>query len=72
MRTASIVGIILIALGIFSLVYFVSPIRLLVDVTADQQSTSPVPAILAGLALICGIALLFAVRPRKNEKKDGP
>ena len=68
MRTASIVGIILIALGVFLLLYLVSPLRLLVDVTAGQQLTNPVPAIVAGLALICGIAILFAVRPRKNKK----
>jgi hypothetical protein len=37
LKTASIVGIILIALGIISLAYFASPLRLLIQVV-DQQN----------------------------------
>ena len=63
MKTASIVGIILIVLGIVSLAYFAAPMRLLVQ-DVEQQNSNPVILILGGLALIGGIALLFATRPR--------
>jgi hypothetical protein len=63
MKTASIVGIILVALGIGSLAYFAAPMRLLVH-DVKQPNSYPVIPILGGLALICGIALLFATRPR--------
>jgi uncharacterized membrane protein len=63
MKTASIVGIMLIALGIVSLAFFAAPIQLLVQ-DVEQQNSNPVILILGGLALIGGIALLFATRPR--------
>ena len=63
MKTASIVGIILIVLGIVSLAYFAAPMRLLVQ-GAEQQNSNPVILILGGLAFIGGIAPLFATRPR--------
>ena len=63
MKTASIVGIILIVLGIVSLAYFAAPMRLLVQ-DVEQQNSNPVILILGGLALIGGIALLLATRPR--------
>jgi hypothetical protein len=63
MRAASIVGFILVGLGIASLLYCVSPILLLVH-AAEQRQTNLVLPILGGLALICGIALLFVARPR--------
>ena len=63
MKTASIVGIILIVLGIVSLAYFAAPMRLPVQ-DVEQQNSNPVILILGGLALIGGIAPLFATRPR--------
>jgi hypothetical protein len=63
MRAATIVGFILVALGIASLLYCVSPILLLVH-AAEQHQTNSVLPIVGGIALICGIALLFATRPR--------
>jgi hypothetical protein len=63
MRVASIAGFILVALGIASLLYCVSPILLLVH-AAEQRQSSLVLPILGGVALVCGIALLFATRPR--------
>jgi hypothetical protein len=63
MRAASVTGFILVALGIGSLLYSVSPILLLVH-AAEQRQTNLVLPILGGVALICGIALLFATRPR--------
>jgi hypothetical protein len=63
MRAASIVGFILVGLGIASLMYYVSPVLLLIHAT-EQRQTNLVFPILGGLALICGIALLFVARPR--------
>jgi hypothetical protein len=64
MKSASIVGIMLIAaLGIVSLAYFAAPIQLLVQ-DVEQQNSNPVILILGGLALIGGIALLFVTRTR--------
>jgi hypothetical protein len=63
MRAASIVGFILVVLGIASLAYCVSPILLLVH-AAEQHQTNLVLPILGGVALMCGIALLYATRPR--------
>ncbi|MGB9419376.1 MAG: hypothetical protein WBR14_00565 [Candidatus Acidiferrum sp.] len=71
MKTASIVAIILIVLGIVSLSYFASPIRLMFQETIGQYKINPVPPILGGLALVGGIALLFVARPRRcKEKRD--
>jgi hypothetical protein len=66
MKTGSIVGLILFVSGIVSLLYFVSPLRLLAD-AIEPRETRPVFAILAGVALICGAALLAAGRPRKSR-----
>ena len=63
MKTVSIVGFILVVSGIVSLLYFVSPIRLMAQ-AVEPHKISPVFVILGGLALICGIALLVASRPR--------
>jgi formate-dependent nitrite reductase membrane component NrfD len=63
MRAAFIVGFVLVILGVASLVYSLSPVLLLVH-AAEQRQTNLVLPILGGVALICGIALLFATRPR--------
>jgi hypothetical protein len=63
MRAGSVVGIILIVLGIILLVYFASPIRLMVQ-DIEPHRINLTPPILGGVALVCGIALLFAIRPR--------
>jgi hypothetical protein len=47
MKTASIVGIILISIGIASLAYFASPIRLLLQ-SVEKQNSKPVIPILGG------------------------
>ena len=65
MRIATIVGAILIGLGVLSLAYFASPIRFMVQETLEPQKMNPVPPILGGIALVGGIALLLAVRQRK-------
>jgi hypothetical protein len=63
MKTASIVGLILIVLGIVSLAYFIAPMRLLLQ-CVEQQNGNPEIPILGGLALIGGIALLCAIDKR--------
>jgi uncharacterized membrane protein SirB2 len=68
-RAASIVGFILILIGIISLAYFASPIRLMLREIAGQSHINLVPPILGGLALCSGIALLFSVRQRTRKKK---
>ena len=59
MKAVSILGIILIALGILSLAYFGDPIRLMLR-DFEPHNTNLLPPLLGGLALIAGIALLFA------------
>jgi hypothetical protein len=68
-KAASIVGIILIVLGIVSLAYFVSPVRFLMQAT-ELHKANPLPPILGGLALVAGIAILFAARPRTYKKES--
>ena len=65
MRAATVVGIVLIGLGVLSLAYFASPVGFLLQETFNQQKMNLVPPILGGVALISGIALLVAVRVRK-------
>jgi len=71
MTTASIVGIILIVLGIVSLAYFASPMRLLIQ-AVEQQNSNPVIPLLGGLALTGGIALLFATEPVFYDDSEVP
>ena len=65
MRFATIVGPILIGLGVLSLAYFASPIRFMMQETLEPQKMNLAPPILGGIALVGGIALLLAVRQRK-------
>ena len=65
MRTATVVGIILIGIGVLSLAYFASPVGFLLQGTFNHQKMNLVPPILGGVALISGIALLVAVQVRK-------
>ena len=53
-----------------TLAYFASPLRLMVRETFNPPKIDPLLPVLGGLALVCGIALLF-VRPRKNKKIEG-
>jgi hypothetical protein len=68
-RAGSIFGAILVALGILSLAYFASPIRLLIRETIGPGRTNFVPIILGGLALCGGIALLYSTRQRTENKE---
>jgi hypothetical protein len=56
-------------MGIISLAYFASPIRLMLRETIGLNTINFVPPLLGGLALCGGIALLFSVRQRMGKKK---
>jgi hypothetical protein len=62
-KPISIIGFILFAVGIGSLVYFESPLTLVTQAVAQRQN-SPLPLILGAAALLVGVALMFAGRPR--------
>jgi hypothetical protein len=64
-KAGSIVGVILIAVGVLSLAYDVSPIGFMLRVTAEPNKSVLAPAILGGLALLVGILLLF-ISQRKS------
>jgi hypothetical protein len=64
-KTASIVGIILNALGIVSLAYLVSPVRFMFQAIAEPYKTNLVPIFLGVLALVAGIALLFVCQRKR-------
>jgi len=65
MRIATIVGIILIGLGVLSLAYFASPIRFMMQETLEPQKMNLALPIFGGITLVGGIALLLAIRQRK-------
>jgi len=60
---ASVVGVMLIALGIIALAYYVSPERLLLGAIVPHRP-NPTPPILGGIALVIGIALVYVARTR--------
>jgi hypothetical protein len=62
-KIVTILGIILMGLGLFLLAYFASPVRLFIR-DATQFKNNPILPILGVLMLVGGIALLCATRPR--------
>jgi hypothetical protein len=70
MRTATVVGIVLIGLGVLSLACVMSPIGFLIQGTANQQKMNLFPPVLGAIALISGIVLLAAVRRRVDKNKN--
>jgi hypothetical protein len=66
MKTASLVGVILIVLGVISLTYqgitYTTHKKVLdvgpLQATTEQHKTIPLPPILGGMALVGGVALL--------------
>ena len=68
MKTASVIGILLIVLGVIALAYqgiTYTTHKKVIDLGPIQASTTehktiPLPPILGGIALVGGIALLFA------------
>ena len=59
----SIIGVILIALGVLSLAYYVSPVRFMLGAFVPHKA-NPMPPILGGLAILSGIALVYIARTR--------
>jgi hypothetical protein len=64
-KTLSILGFILFICGIVSILYYISPMRLIVD-SVEPRQLSPLPAMFGGLSLLCGFALMGAARRRRN------
>jgi hypothetical protein len=68
MKTAPLVGIILVVVGIISFAYqgitYTTHKKVLdigpLQATTEQRKTIPFPPILGGLALACGVVLLVA------------
>jgi hypothetical protein len=65
MRIATVIGIVLIGLGVLSLAYFTSPVGFLFQGAFNQKKNNLVPPLLGGIALISGVALPVAVQVRK-------
>ena len=72
MKTPSIIGIVLIALGIIALVYqgisYTKREKIIdigpIQATAEKKETIPLPPIVGALALIGGISLVVVGRKR--------
>lgn len=70
MRTAPLIGVILIVLGVVSLAYqgitYTTHKKVLdigpLEATTEQHKTIPLPPILGGVALVGGVVLLLAGR----------
>lgn len=68
MKPATVVGILLIVLGLFGLVYqgfsYTKREKVLdigpIEASADTKKTVPIPPLVSGLALVGGVALLVA------------
>ncbi|MGC2403295.1 MAG: hypothetical protein WA510_26130 [Acidobacteriaceae bacterium] len=61
MRLASILCIILMAVGILSLAYFASPMRLMFHSSMGLPEVDPSTSFLGGLALLGGLVLLLVI-----------
>jgi len=66
MRALMMIGIALICVGILSLVYYVSPIRILLLDAVGQKLNLRVP-LTAAAAILAGGLILFAIRPRPTK-----
>ena len=68
-----VIGIILIILGVLALVYqgirYTTQEKLVdigsLHVTTTEKKTLPLPPVLGGVAIVAGIALIFAERRKK-------
>ena len=68
MKAVSIVGMILVVVGIVLLAYFANPIRLMMGDFIPHK-TRLLPPVLGGIALASGIAILFFSRPRDDQPR---
>jgi hypothetical protein len=60
---ASVIGVILIVVGIGLLAYYASPERFMIGAFVPHKP-NPMPPILGGVALVIGIALVYVARTR--------
>ncbi|HVG53204.1 MAG TPA: hypothetical protein VM846_02205 [Vicinamibacterales bacterium] len=73
MKTASIVGIVLVVIGVVALVYgritYTREEKVLdigpIEATAERRETIPLPPVLGGLSLVGGVALIIAGARRR-------
>jgi hypothetical protein len=63
MKAALVLGMILIGAGVLILVYFASPVRVLISAYGSRKAGLAIP-VAGGLSLACGIALLFLCRSK--------
>jgi len=66
MKALLIGGCMLIGLGVVSLAYFASPIRILLQASLGQQKLHLLISTVGAAALLIGIAILFAIRPKST------
>ena len=66
-RAASILGLLLMAVGMLSLAYFASPVRLMFHSPMGLTEVDPWPSILGGAALVSGLLLIFIIGSRKDD-----
>ena len=69
MKALLIVGCMLIGLGVVSLAYFASPIRILLEASFGQQKLDLLIPTMGGAALLIGVAILFIIRPSSARDK---
>ena len=69
MKAVSIIGIILIVLGVVCLAYFSSPIRFMIQDTVLPYHIDLMVPVGGGLSLVAGLALVFAARPAVAKSK---
>jgi hypothetical protein len=69
MKALLIIGFVLTGLGVVSLAYFASPIRILLEASLCQQKLDLLVPTMGGAALLIGIAILFAIRPKSTRDK---
>jgi len=73
MKIASIVGVVLVVLGVVALVYgritYTREEKVLdigpIEATAERRETIPLPPVLGGLSLVGGVALIIAGARRR-------
>jgi UDP-N-acetylmuramyl pentapeptide phosphotransferase/UDP-N-acetylglucosamine-1-phosphate transferase len=68
MRALLIGAIVLIALGVLSLAYYTSPLRIMLLDTVGQKLHFQVP-MMGGVAILIGALILFAIRSNAAENK---
>jgi membrane protein DedA with SNARE-associated domain len=69
MKALSIVGSVLIALGVISLTYFASPIRIMLQAILGQQKLHLLIPTTGVAAILIGVAILFATRSKATKDK---